>query len=213
MAKKTATATPKTASVTVFKKLTSVFLVSGSAFATLSAAKQTSTLAEADGLPIEFLPDFVALSSRALIRDKLLNGQDVSRELEFNNVTLDAEELRALSLVKPVLAKIEAIGPKYPWLKPVDHSDKWTFPNTTVRRLNGHYVSQAMAKSMWKAASAYWAGGDKPASRQVRTNGSYYADHTFSMTTDSIKIGCNTIPREEVEWLARHFSWEPTLPA
>jgi hypothetical protein len=209
MAKKVAT--PKVASVVVSKKLSSVFLVSSAVFATLSAAKQTATLAEAGGLPVEFLPDFVALSSRAVIRDKLLTGSDISRELEFNGVTLDAEELRAILLVKPVLAKIQAIGPKYPWLKPVDHSDKWKLMNSIVQRLNGNYVSMAMAKGMWKTASAYWGGGEKSVSRQVRTNGSYYADRTFSVTSDSIKIGCNTIPREEVEWLARHFGWEPNI--
>lgn len=205
-------ATPKTASVTVCRKLTSVFLVSASAFANLSAAKQTSTLAEAEGLPIEFLPDFVALTSRNVIRDKLLKGQDVSRELEFNSVTLDAEELRALALVKPVLEKIEAIGPKYPWLPPVDHSDKFTFPSNTVRRTSGHYVSLLMARGMWKAASCYWAGGEKPKSREVKANGSYYSNNTFSVSMDGIKIGCQSIPRIEVEWLARHFDWEPTLP-
>lgn len=95
----------------LFRKLSAVLLINSSEFAKATPKIQTSVLVENAGLPVEFVTDFFDLSSKRAIRDKLLAGKDVSRELEFNEVTLDAEELRALDLIKPVLEKIEAIGP------------------------------------------------------------------------------------------------------
>jgi hypothetical protein len=95
----------------LFRRLSAVLLINTAEFSKASPTTQTKTIASADGLPVEFVADFFDLGNKRIIRDKLLSGKDVSRELEFNGVKLDAEELKALDPIKPVLAKIEAIGP------------------------------------------------------------------------------------------------------
>jgi hypothetical protein len=194
----------------LFRKLTAVLLVNSSEFAGKAASTQTATLKEAGGLPIEFVPNFTDLSNRKVIREKLLSGKDISRELEFNNVILTDEEFKAIALVKPVLAKIESIGPSYPWLAAVEPSGI-SFDNAKKKiRRNGHDLAQTTALRIWNKASAYWAGGEKPTSHYTSSN--YYSNgREVRYGTDSVSIGCQTIPRAEVEYIARTMGWEPNV--
>lgn len=203
-----------TAPSNLFRKLSSVFLINSSAFAVAGATKQTEILTMNTGLPVLFVPDFVALSNRKQIRDKLLGGEDVSMELEFNGVTLDDEEMRCLKLVRPILEKIGGIGPKYPWLAAEDHSGNIKFQGANESRVvrNGHHVGKAVALKVWQRASKFWAGqGKAPASHEERTDGYGYANKTVSYNQNGVTIGCQTISRSEVEFIARHYDWEPVL--
>lgn len=197
----------------LFRRLSAVLLINTAEFAKAAPTTQTKTIAAADGLPVEFVADFLDLGNKRIIRDKLLSGKDVSRELEFNGVKLDAEELQALDLIKPVLAKIEAIGPSYPWLPVVDHSATIKFTGTDKRTINrnGHTLSRSVAEMIWKKASRFWSGGGRPASYDVRTDGYGYANKTASFTATHVSIGCQTIERSEVEFIARHYGFEPVV--
>lgn len=203
-----------TLSPAIARKLSSVFLISTAGFAMLASKAQTAIMARAEGLPVEFVPNFLELGNRKSLRDKLLAGQDVSRELEFNNIVLDAEEQRMITLIKPILEKVGAPVSAYPWLPEEDHSKNITFGtnySTPIVQRNNHYISVRTAKGIWERASAFWAGGPSPTGRKVCTDGSYSANRTASISMTSVTIGCQTISRSEIEYIARKKKWEPNV--
>jgi hypothetical protein len=190
----------------LIRLLSTVCLISSSAFAKLSAATQTKTLGEANGLPIEFVPDFVALSNRHAIRDALLAGKDVSRELEFNEIVLDETELTALKSIMPILTKINGIGPVYPWLP----SSQFDGDCGTVHiTRNGYKITVARAKAIWLKASKFWSGGKRPSEHYTDAHTSSYNKTTYY--ADYVKIGCQSVPRTDLEALARHYNWDPVV--
>lgn len=193
----------------LFRRLNTVLLISTAEFAKATPTAQTKLVNAAD-VPIEFVPDFSLLSNRRLIRDNLLAGKDVSRELEFNGLVLSEEELRVLDLLKPVLAKIEALGPTYDWLSPIAKSEFTCTPERVCRN-NGHYISRATALAIWKRASLFWTTGVAPKTHQAKTNGSYYNNRNVSYGRESVTIGCQMISRGEVEHIARHYGWDPVV--
>ena len=193
----------------LFKKLSNVFLINSTAFAGVSPTKQTEVLTGSEGLPVLFVPDFANLSNRKNIRDKLLAGVDVSMELEFNGVSLSEEELRCLSLVRPILEKIGGIGPKYPWLPAAEFANIKIGANKIER--SGHTIGKATAKKLWERASSYWAGSKKPVSIGVPTDGYSYNNRTAEFYSDRVVIGCQTITRAEVEYIARTCEWDPVI--
>lgn len=188
-------------------------MVNSAKFATESPTAQTATLAKADGLPILFVPTFVALSDKRMLRDKLLSGVDVSMDLEFNGIELTEEERAALKAVLPVLEKIGAIGPAYPWLPETDFSDaiKFELNNSRIRRA-GHSLKRTAAEAVWKRASKKWSGapGAIPTHR-VPADGSDWSNKDVNYRSDSVTIGCQTISRAEVEYIARHYGWDPVV--
>lgn len=207
-------AAPLILSPAVAKKLSAVFLVSTAGFASLSAKDQTAVMAQTGGLPIEFVPDFRELNNRRSLRDKLLAGHNVSRELEFNDIELNDEERRVLTLIQPVLEKIGGGATAYPWLPDEDFKSTITFGNnysTAVIRRNGHYVGLKAAKTIWMRASAFWAGGEKPKSGKAAADGHYTANKTVEITATGVSIGCQTMTRAEVEYIAREKKWEPNI--
>jgi hypothetical protein len=202
----------------LFRNLSEGLLVNSAEFAKITPTAQTKLLTENAGTAVMFVANFLDLSNRKLIRDKLLAGKDVSRELEFNGVVITDEERRVLNLITPILAKIEGIGPVYPWLPSADiekASAVLTFKKEAgterIYRSNGNYVSMATASLIWRKASKFWSGGKKPASNEVRANGSYYSNHACSYKDGGVSIGCQNITRAEVEAVARHYGWEPEV--
>jgi hypothetical protein len=194
----------------LFRRLSAVLLVNTAEFTKATPATQTKTIAAAEGLPVEFVTDFLDLGNKRLIRDKLLSGRNVGRELEFNDVTLSDDELKALELIKPILAKIEGIGPSYPWLPVKDFKGTIECTKDRVKR-NGHTVGKAVAKRIWDKASKFWSGGPMPSSNEVATDGHGWGNRTASYSKDAVTIGCQTIPRVEVEYIARCYNFEPIV--
>jgi hypothetical protein len=196
----------------LFRRLSTVLLVNSSAFAAASPTMQTGVLTENSGLPVLFVASFSELSNRKLIRDKLLRGDDVSRELEFNGIELSDEERRVLALVTPILEKIGAIGPKYPWLPEKDFSHEILFVkhggSDRIKR-SGNYIGKSTASRIWNKAAPFWAGMTaKPARHDVPTNGASYNNRDVNYNDDGVVIGCQTVARAEVEFIARHYGWE-----
>jgi hypothetical protein len=196
----------------LFRRLSAVLLINSSEFATQTPTAQTATLTKAEGLPILFVPNFVALSDKRAIREKLLSGQDVTTELEFNGINLTDDDRVALKAVLPVLEKIGAIGPSYPWAPEAAEAlvSNLKLESNKVRRA-GHVLGKMSCNFIWKKASHYWSGGPKPGVHGTRTDGYSYNNRDVTYRPDEVVIGCQTISRAEVEYIARHFGWEPVV--
>jgi len=201
MTSKTKVATPSN----LFRTLSNVFLINSAEFSTKTPAEQTKLLASAGTLPIKIVPNFITIADRVSLRNRLLNGEDVSMEIEFNGIELTDEDRATLATVRPVLEKILGPKPVYEWAK--GKASSMTMNPTFIRR-NGHDIDVSKAKRLWKIASRYWAGGSKPKNSRI-TQGWHH--HSVSFSEVQIKIGCQQIPRVDVEAIAKHYGWEPNL--
>lgn len=190
----------------LFRVLSNVFLVNSTAFAAANSTEQTSTLALAAGKPIEFVQNFTTLSDRRIIREGLLSGRDVSREMEFNGIVLSPAELQMLKAINPILVKIGIIGPNYPWLKETSTSGKGiTFGVNRINR-DGHYSSKSVAAKIWMRASKYWSGGSRPPDHAETFDGNE-TSRNVRYAKKSVAVGCQIIPRLDLELIARHYGW------
>lgn len=195
----------------LFRQLSTIFLVSSVEFARQAAKTQTNTLAKAK-TPIEFVPDFNQLQNKTRIREALLAGADVSRELEFNGIELTEEDRAAMKAVIPILQKIAGMGPSYPWL-PEEHFANFTFSEDRIQRglNNDHKISRLSAKKIWDAGSLYWSGGKKPSQIRAKSGG-YYTDSRYATFRENgVDIGCQSLTRAEVEFVARNYGWDPVV--
>jgi hypothetical protein len=199
----------------ISRKLSSVFLISSRAFAAASPTQQTEVLTQTGGLPVVFVPSFHELQNSAAIRDKLLKGEDVSLELEFNEIVVNEEELRGLRLVSSLLEKLAKIGPNYPWLAPVDHSKTISFHPGVISR-NGYNITEEAALSVWKKASKIW--GNLAANRKrvladnaESMNTGQHGNRWVTVTKSQVVVGCQTLKRSEIEFVAAHYNWKPNI--
>lgn len=192
------------------RRLTGVTLISSMEFAKLSAKDQTAVFADAAGQTIEVVHDFNSYRDRKAIRDKLLSGKDATRELEFNGIILSPEELVALRAVKSLLARVEGLGPIYVWGPEPVGQVNITFETNRIRR-GGHTIAIAKAKTVWARASRFWSGGPKPSTIYTAVDGVSYSNKELRIAANEIQIGCQAISRAEVEYIARHYGWAPTV--
>lgn len=196
----------------IFRLLSSVLLISSEQFARQPTTKQTSIIAQATAdQPVKFVANFADLTNIKRVRDRLLDGKNVDLELEFNGIAFTDDERRAMAAFLPVLAKLNAVVPAYPWLNVAEEFSCFELAeNGRKVRRNGHSLGLKMAKAIWDKASRYWAGGKKPVNWHI--GASYYSDgKNVSVTAEDVSIGCQTIPRAEVEYLARWQNWEPAI--
>jgi hypothetical protein len=204
--------TGASASNDIFRKLGSVFLVSSVGFTKASPTQQTATMSQTGGLPVVFVESFYELQNSNKIREKLLNGDDVSIELEFNNIELSDEDRRALLLVKPVLEKICKIGPAYPWLPPILIPADITVSEHSIGR-GGYTVQLSLAEKLWKKASKAWAKDGTfraPGEDYIATSSGHRYAH---ISKGGISVGCQSLKRAEFEAIARQLNWAPEIAA
>lgn len=191
----------------LFRKLSSAFLVNTAEFQKASATDMTATMAQAGTLPVVFVENFMKFRDKKAIIDKLLRGEDVTVELEFNDISLSRDELAAIQTVRPVLDKISGMEDSYPWVG--GNAFTMTFGKTMVRR-NDYSISYTRAKVIWDKASRYWAGlSDRPKTHNTAAGGYNYRDVVYG--ENEVKIGCQTIPRVDVEAVALQRGWEPNI--
>lgn len=196
----------------IFRLLSSVLLISSEQFARQPTTKQTSIIAQATAdQPVKFVANFADLTNIKRVRDRLLDGKNVDLELEFNGIAFTEDERRAMTAFLPVLAKLNAVVPAYPWLNVAEEFSCFELAeNGRKVRRNGHSLGLKTAKAIWDKASRYWAGGKQPASHYI--GASWNSDgHRVEIRADEIRIGCQHIPRAEVEYLARWQNWEPVI--
>ena len=189
-------------------------LLSSGIFDKLSTADKNKAMdAVTDsGLTLEFVASFGIYRNPERIRERLLEGKDVSVELEFNDINISEEDRELVRRIQPILAEIQNITPDYPWLP------EKKFPNINVSKTmvtRGHHkLSTARLKKYWTALSLYWYNGSKgptPLLGTVRIKDGW---HTITRNVEvnqagNIVIGCQTISRAELEYVAREKGWEP----
>jgi hypothetical protein len=199
----------------VSKLLSTGLLVSSTDFAKLTPAKQTEVLASAAGKPIVFVDSFVALRNKRNLVARLVNGEDVTTELEFNELTLTDEEKAVLVALRPILERIRGAAGKYPWIvrtEGQENSCKSQISFTTqygrnIIRRGGYSMTEKQAKRIWEVASALWCGAKTTPERVTGEYEGYRKAVVFKDTY--IEVGCQNINRHEVEYIAEHFGWEP----
>jgi hypothetical protein len=113
------TVTPRAARDPVVRKLSNSVVINSAEFGKLKPAGQTQALATAGQLPIVFVDSFSSLYNTADLARKLLTGEDVSMELEFNDIVLSEEEQNAIVSVRPVLDRIKSTLPPYDFARPL----------------------------------------------------------------------------------------------
>lgn len=186
----------------MFRELTSVFLIDSSEFAKAAPVDQTKTLLLSNGKNVLFVKSFKQLESRRAIRDNLLAGKDISVELEFNQIELSDEDRRVISLIGPILDRIGA-GALYKWVS--GKASKMDFGPQRINR-GGYTIGLKSAKNLWDRASKAWHTDTFVPGINVQASG---YNRTAEFFPDEIKIGCQSIPRVDVEAIAQHYGWEP----
>ena len=160
--------------------------------------------------PVKFVSNFAQIRDIKKLRDNLLAGKDVELELEFNGIVLDEADRATLRAFMPILAKIGAHVPAYPWLNFSEEFNHITLANNGKKiSRNGHSIGLKAAKAMWDKASKYWAGLSKKPGQYTVGSNYYNSGYSVAITDTTIAIGCQTIPRAEVEYIARWQNWEP----
>lgn len=168
------------------------------------------------GGEVDMRADFNNFTDYKELVRKFKVGEDISTELMFNSIELPVGYKEALdtynSIVAPVIAvleKLEPPKPPYPFADKPTNSEKDYFmvvsPDKKRIKRNGHSLSDKTAEMIWKRASPYWAGIKQftPDSHYPNNISSY-----VSYYTHKIEIGCQTVPRWEVEQLALEMGWE-----
>jgi hypothetical protein len=196
----------------ISKKLSMCLLVSSREFAKQKPAKQTEILTTAGSEPIVFVDDFLSLKNKKQLLERLLAGEDVSMELEFNEITLSEEERTTLSAVQPILDRIGVeMTPPYTWVEPTETEKRniagYTFNEASIRRGSGYSCAVVQAKKIWDKASKFWATGKKDRFSEMSFLGGYWK--TPSVSVKTLTLGCQKISRAEVEAIAKHYGWEP----
>lgn len=200
----------------VSKLLSTSLLVSSSLFAKLTPAQQTEILVSAAGKPIIFVASFAELRNKRNIVSKLVNGEDVTTELEFNEIALSDKEKVTLAAIRPILDRIRGASGKYPWIVRTAPNEakcktmrfEKEYSREAIHR-DGYTMSDKQAKRIWDAASAFWGGiVESPEVFSGRYDG--YA-RTVTIYRDYISVGCQTVNRYEVEYIAEHYGWEPNV--
>ena len=195
----------------IIRLLSTVAVISSATFAKQNATKQTEILALASGKSVLFVDNFTKLADTRRLAERLLAGEDVVMELEFNSITLSDDERTAINAVRPVLEKLNALkGSGYDWLPDAELDAavaRMRLRETSITR-NGHDVTKTQAKRVWDKVAPWYAGGPKPTNFRPTLDG-YTRDITFNANDMTMNIGCQTcITRAEVEAIARHFKFE-----
>lgn len=200
----------------VSKLLSMCLLVSREAFGKETAAKQTEILTRSSGKPIVFVNNFSCLKDKKKLTERLLNGDDVTMELEFNEIELSDDEKKALAAVKPVLERLRGPVSDYNWT--IEASDAEDFlidrnwrlfgTDTNIGNPAGYRLGKPTCKKVWNFASRFWYDGTTAVVGEIRTSDGYNRA-TPTVSSREVTIGCQRISRKEVEAVAHYYGFEP----
>lgn len=198
----------------VFKVLTSVLLIDSTQFKTLAPTAQTNILRQIPaGGEVKFVYSFTALRNRRALVDELIKGKDVSMRLEFLELELTEEEKQILQRVQPIITRILGAqtgdsNPDYKWLPDSPSAAASLRMTGNLIKKGDDSIGVKTAEKVWKKASQLWGGlVTSQKDMSVYAGGWYSRDVVFY--NDSIKIGCQSITRAQVEAVARNYGWEP----
>jgi hypothetical protein len=212
----------------VVRVLSNSVVVSSFKFGKLTASKHTEIIANATGNPNLFNDTFGTLTNKKRIVDRLLGGEDVSVELEFNEISLTGEELTALKMVRPIIEKIRGsqfngyqfVNPNTAEQKRIDGIKIPMSGSGSVYNAAGHQIGCKPLKEIWNKASVWWQGAKTPRNTYVSAGGYSRREVVFATATEGgsgfsddryIKIGCQNVSRAELEYVAQALGWEPAV--
>lgn len=201
----------------IVRELSSGVLISSYTFGKLNALEQTKLLSSLAGKTIVFRDNFSDLENGSEIAKRFYKGEDVSLELEFNGITVTDEQLKALETIKPLLNTIKSIGPAYTWREVPAHAiegfnSDTRFNKQSVTR-NGYNMKHSQIERIWDTASKYWANTKEqtnPATFRVR-HGKYDDWEECRITDTNVRIGCQSVSRSYVEWVAKELGYKPNV--
>lgn len=144
---------------------------------------------------------------RALDEVNLKNIQLIS---EYRGVTVTEDEVAQATAYRALRDSIvERLGDgRYVF---ADVPKNWDFDSTfdvkaSVVRRNGYSLGLKSAQNLWKAAYPIWKG-DTEVTETTRSISASGYNRTAEINAKGVTIGCQSIPRFEVEQLAIHQGW------
>lgn len=207
--------------------LAAATLIDSTAFAKATVTEKTATLAAADNSkPIIFVESFSVLGNKQRLKKRLLEGEDVSVELEYNGIEISREESEAFRIISGVVERIVgSLKVDYPFSEEITpNSGRYRnleLGDTHIRSA-GYNIAIDKAQKIWDKISPYWAKyhNEVTASRmagakQPRFRGPTEEHMHFEgqggryvyYRTHGVEIGCQTVDRYYFEQAALHYGW------
>lgn len=195
----------------VYKVVNDTVLIDASEHKKLSGKDLENTLNEIlnVGLPIRTIDNFSTFFGGIAVL-KALNeaSPDLSLILAYRGIEVSVEQMAAITQYHEVVTQIKeslnaasGVG-NYPLLDvPEDYKSPFKISSRGIAR-NGHSIGLVAAQKLWKEASTLWAQGK---------TGSVYSRVNWGTNcvigNDAISIGCQSVPRLDVEQLALEMGW------
>lgn len=192
-----------------YKILSTVMLVNSATFSGASVTDQTAALASnTTNLPVVFVSSFHEYTNKVRLREKLLQGEDVSLELEFNGITLSDEDKKVIQAFRGVYERLIGAGDLYPWT--VGRLDPTINYLKTVITRGSYRIGVKTCEKLWGKAALLWSkdpkDGDRLSTFYTAVGGQH--QRTTHVYTNRIEIGCQTIYRQDMEAAAKHYGWD-----
>lgn len=195
-------------------ELTNAIIVERGIWSRMAAADMTAAMNDLAGKSKEII--VIDSEQQFFHRNNLLRALD---EVNLKNIQL-ISEYRGITITEDELAQatayralrdsiVERLGDgRYVFAdlpKNWNFSDTFTISGNSIRR-NGYTIGQKTALSLWKAAYPIWKGDTEVTETSRRVQASGY-DRSCEINLKQVEIGCQIIPRHEVEQLAIHLGW------
>lgn len=189
----------------IIRILSAGAVISSDTFAKASPAEQTAVMARTIGKPVTFVENFDKLTDTKMLAQRLLRGDDVEMELEFNGIGLSNEERAAITAVRPILEKLQA-------LMPVGYAPKVELGSNEYREIlgtmafysnefkspRGYWITKSSLKRMWALLKPWYSGGEKPVVTRRMGIGGYTYVPKFS-DNGTVTFGCQSMTRKQIE--------------
>lgn len=189
-----------------------VIMVDDSVFSALPPARKAEAFVKLQQAPqavVRWEKDFADYRDLRGIRARLLRGEDVTEHLLFNGVVLGPEYLQAQQQFRArqqeVLGVLAQLIPPYAFAAPARRVETpMTFTDAHVTR-NGYRLLVPEARKIWVNAEPFWRGGQQPGEFYVLTDGR--GNQQVVVKPTQVALGCQRIPRWQVEQAAVHYGW------
>ncbi len=193
-----------------FKVVGDKMLVDTNTFSKLSLKERNLVMKQGVGKVVVFVDTFMSFYSSEAILNRMAQGKDITLDLNFHGITITDEEKSVIRGISNLMRRIkEEIKVNYPW-ETLTESDHRRIKDIKLNKTNirrGEYsIGNKLAEKVWNRASRYWAGyTQNPPSFRSPVSG--YYNKEIMVEQNSVKIGCQTITRAEVEYVARERGW------
>lgn len=207
------------AKITAIKVFKSAVVVDKTAINRLTTEKMAEAMnsAYSEGKPVLFIDNSALFfTKKNLISSLTERPEHLNVLLEHFSLALSQEEENTvkafISVRDSIVSQINKVKTDYPFQSVPDNFDfDRTFSIKSMRvRRNTYRMGLVTAKRIWEKASLCWVKSGVVANNKYYTMGiSAEGYHRNAIIYgDRVEIGCQTIPRYEVEQLAQHMNWD-----